>query len=81
MHTFTSCECVDNFSVANYNIVVNTSLIKVCSFFGHRQIEKTEELQLKIKEYVVKENMRLIDFLLLTLKDKSRKKDSKDLVK
>ena len=55
MHAFTSCECVDNFSVANYNIVVNTSLIKVCSFFGHRQIEKTEELQLKIK--VVVENL------------------------
>ena len=33
---------------------------------------KRQELQLKIKEYVVKENMRLIDFLLLTLKDKSR---------
>ena len=33
---------------------------------------KRQELQLKIKEYVVKENMRLIDFLLITLKDKSR---------
>lgn len=33
---------------------------------------KRQELQLKIKEYEVKENMRLIDFLLLTLKNKSR---------
>ena len=52
MHAFTSCECVDNFSVANYNIVVNTSLINTCSFFGHRQVNKTKEIYFKIRDIV-----------------------------
>ena len=46
----TSCECVDNFGEWNYNQAVNVSLIKSCSFFGHREIEVTKELKQKLKK-------------------------------
>ena len=52
MHTFTSCEYVDNCFQLFYNTVVNTSLINACSFFGHRQIEVTDNLIFSITETV-----------------------------
>lgn len=52
MHTFTSCEYVDNYFQLFYNTVVNTSLINACSFFGHRQIEVTDNLIFSITETV-----------------------------
>ncbi len=52
MHTFTSCECVDIFHDKGYNYIVNTSLIKSCSFFGHRQVEGIGDLESKIERVV-----------------------------
>lgn len=49
-----------------YNRVVNTSLIKSCSFFGHSKIELSEELKIDleklIKRLVLEEKVRFFYF-------------------
>ena len=66
VNTFTTCECVDNFLHLIYNKVMNVSLTKVCSFFGHRKIEKTEKLKrqlaTKIKGLTENENYNVFYF-------------------
>ena len=66
MNTLTSCECVDNKRQLRYNYVVNMSLTKSCSFFGHSKlndkitIEKT--LFELIESLIVDKGYRLFYF-------------------
>ena len=66
VHTFTSCEYIDNNLNILYNQVVNMSLGRSCSFFGHSEIEITEKLKLDLKNFIenliVKENCSVFYF-------------------
>lgn len=52
MNTCTTCECIDNKLCRMYNKVVNTSLHKACSFFGHREIELTKTQLFRLKQLI-----------------------------
>ncbi len=45
MNAYTSCECIDKSIKLSHNNIVNTSLIKVCAFFGHRKIINKQSIQ------------------------------------
>ena len=66
MNVCTCCECVDNFYVGDIIIIVNVSLIKSCSFFGHSEITITNELIDKItiiiEKLIVNENFGIFYF-------------------
>ena len=66
MNTFTYCEYIDNFLNYCYNNIVNTSLVKSCSFFGHREIEISEKLKNNLIKIITKlieeENYRIFYF-------------------
>ncbi len=66
MNTCTSCECVDNIFFIVYNNVVNTSLEKSCSFFGHSNISQDKEVERKllilIEKLIVEEGYNLFYF-------------------
>ena len=60
MNVFTSCECVDNILSYIYNYIVNTSLKKTCSFFGHRKITNAKTLSIELHEII--ENLILDNY-------------------